>query len=90
LNVHFVSDAKLQPDQLTIFNHPSNVVSLGIQRGSGYYHAEIETVRAVQQQQAAQQADDPALHSSKSDSSSSSSAAAQIGNVLKIRFEKIN
>src|SRR5690606_25693288 len=45
LNIHLVSDAKVQPDQLTIFNHPSNVISLSVLRGSGYYHAEIETIR---------------------------------------------
>jgi hypothetical protein len=70
--VHFVSDAKIQPDQLTIFNHPSNVISLGIQRGSGYYHAEIETIKA---------------HSVISDDSQQQQKSDIPQNVLKIRFK---
>ncbi len=43
LNIHFVSDARLEPAQLTVFNHPSNVINLGIVRGSGYFHAELDS-----------------------------------------------
>lgn len=28
LSIHFVSDVKVTPETLTVFNHPSNVVSL--------------------------------------------------------------
>lgn len=78
LNVHFVSDAKIQPDQLTIFNHPSNVISLSISRGSGYYHAEIETIKAIS----------PFLIDNQSNQDSASNTPQQpasvLGNVLKI------
>ena len=77
LNVHFVSDAKLQPDTLTIFNHPSNVISLSILRGSGYYHAEIETIKVNQAQ-----LDGAQLKQNQQDSSSQQ---LQMANVLKIR-----
>ena len=30
-----------------MFNHPSNVVSLSLLNGSGYYHAEIETIKIL-------------------------------------------
>ena len=37
----------MTPDTLTVFNHPSNVVSLGLSHGSGHFHAEVETLRAA-------------------------------------------
>ena len=43
LSIHFVSDVRVQPDSLTVFNHPSNVVTLALSQGSGLYQAEIET-----------------------------------------------
>jgi len=48
LFINFVSDVKITPDSLTIFNHPSNVVTLNLLDGSGYYHAEIETIHTIQ------------------------------------------
>lgn len=47
LKIHFVSDVKVTPETLTVFNHPSNVVSLSLLAGSGYYHAEVETIRSL-------------------------------------------
>lgn len=47
LSIHFVSDVKVTPETLTVFNHPSNVVSLSLLAGSGYYHAEVETIRSL-------------------------------------------
>lgn len=47
LSVHFVSDVKVTPETLTVFNHPSNVVSLSLLAGSGYYHAEVETIKSL-------------------------------------------
>lgn len=44
LTVNFVSDVKVKPESLTVFNHPSNVISLALLDGSGYYQAEIETI----------------------------------------------
>ena len=55
LTVHFVSDVKIKPEKLTIFNHPSNVVSLSLAKGSGYYHAEIETIKTLISEQMQQQ-----------------------------------
>lgn len=48
LNIHFVSDVRIEPNTLTIFNHPSNIIPLGLSLGSGHYHAEIETVHQPQ------------------------------------------
>lgn len=48
LGIHFVSDVRIQPDSLTIFNHPSNVISLALSNGSGHFHAEIETITSSQ------------------------------------------
>jgi len=47
LNVQFVDDVRVSPEALTVFNHPSNVVSLVLANGSGYYHSEIETIRSA-------------------------------------------
>lgn len=55
LTVHFVSDVKIKPETLTIFNHPSNVVSLSLAKGSGFYHAEIETIKTLINEQMQQQ-----------------------------------
>ena len=49
LSVHFVSEVRVQPDSLTVFNHPSNVVTLALLNGSSHYQAEIETIRVEQQ-----------------------------------------
>ncbi len=55
LNVQFVEDVRVSPETLTVFNHPSNVVSLSLSNGSGYYHAEIETIRMALSEQRDQQ-----------------------------------
>ena len=47
LLINLVSDVSIEPEALTIFNHPSNVVTLNLLNGSGYYHAEIETHRRI-------------------------------------------
>jgi hypothetical protein len=51
LTVNFVTAAKIQPDSLTIFNHPSNIITLALSSGSGHFQAEVETVRGDQHQQ---------------------------------------
>lgn len=47
LIVNFVSDVRISPETLTIFNHPSNIVPLSLSNGSGYFHAEIETIKTL-------------------------------------------
>jgi nuclear pore complex protein Nup210 len=49
INIKLVSDVKIQPEILTIFNHPSNVVPLSLSHGSGHFNAEIETVKSQEQ-----------------------------------------
>ena len=49
--ISFVSSARIQPDSLTIFNHPSNVITLTLAAGSGHFQAEIEAIKSDQQQQ---------------------------------------
>ena len=48
LTVNFVSLAKIYPDSMTIFNHPSNIITLALSNGSGHFQAEIETVKGEQ------------------------------------------
>ncbi|CAF0812330.1 unnamed protein product [Brachionus calyciflorus] len=43
LNVKFINDVKIEPEQLVIFNHPSNLQQLKLIDGSGYFHAEVES-----------------------------------------------
>jgi hypothetical protein len=45
LLVKFVSLVQIEPESLTVFNHPSNVVTLALSQGSGHFQAEIETVQ---------------------------------------------
>ncbi len=44
LHVRYVTGVHCEPDQLTIFNHPSNVVTLRLADGSDHYQAYIETL----------------------------------------------
>jgi len=57
LTINFVSDVSIQPDVLKIFNHPSNMATLNLLDGSGYYHAEIETIRVQLSEDQSKQAD---------------------------------
>lgn len=43
LTVRLVSDVKIEPETLVLFNHPSNVQTLSLKSGSGYFHAEIDS-----------------------------------------------
>ena len=47
LRVRYVTNVECEPDHVTIFNHPSNVVTLRLSNGSGHYRARID---ALQQQ----------------------------------------
>ena len=69
LSINFVADVRIDPQALTIFNHPSNVVALGLSGGSGHYQGEIETLKSQISSE---------LHLNKLDSSTLA------GNVLKI------
>ena len=51
LRVLYVANVACEPDQLTIFNHPSNVVTLRLSNGSGHYRAHIDALQQQQQQQ---------------------------------------
>ena len=50
INIKLVSEVKIQPEVLTIFNHPSNVVPLSLMHGSGHFNAEIEQIKTQEQQ----------------------------------------
>ncbi|RNA20580.1 nuclear pore membrane glycoprotein [Brachionus plicatilis] len=43
LNIRFVNDVRVEPSQLVLFNHPSNIQQLKLFDGSGYFHAEVES-----------------------------------------------
>ncbi|GFS06156.1 nuclear pore membrane glycoprotein 210-like [Elysia marginata] len=40
LELLLVQEAELSPSTLSVFNHPSNQVTINIQHGSGYFHVE--------------------------------------------------
>ncbi|RNA36717.1 nuclear pore membrane glycoprotein [Brachionus plicatilis] len=43
LNIRFVNDVRVEPSQLVLFNHPSNIQQLKLFDGSGYFQAEVES-----------------------------------------------
>lgn len=40
LELNLVNEAYITPDTLSVFNHPSNIASLEIKKGSGYFYVE--------------------------------------------------
>ncbi|XP_014675942.1 PREDICTED: nuclear pore membrane glycoprotein 210-like [Priapulus caudatus] len=48
VELQLVEECFIEPDEISIFNHPSNKVALSIQKGSGYFHVEPRESRVAQ------------------------------------------